>query len=113
MRSFSKEQFIALFSALRMFVTVKLSLPHNSGFADVAPVVQVLAILFSVNERRGHVEYSEFYNDGVNSPETVSLKADFDKWKNSQRSMNTSDKLLTYANFCVDIPYLYIFLSHL
>jgi ubiquitin-protein ligase E3 A len=89
--SFSEEDFIHVFSALRMFVTVKLSLPHNSGFADVGPVVHVLDLLHKVNQSKKHLDYKEFYNDGVNSPETVSLKSDYARWKDSQRAMDTSE----------------------
>jgi hypothetical protein len=82
-----------VFSALMMFVTIKLSLPHNSGFADVGPVVQVLDLLYQVNEKRHHLEYTDFYNDGVNSPETAerTMKSDFEKWKESRRAMDTSE----------------------
>lgn len=78
LQSYNKEQFERLITTVQQFITF---LVYENPGNDKVEGVQILQLLYKVNEKSEFVDHSSFYNDAVNNEEFI--LEDFKRWMDS------------------------------
>eukprot|EP01018_Ginkgo_biloba_P007846 Gb_36705 [translate_table: standard] len=83
LQSYNKEQFERLVATVQQFITILVFVAKEQfdipGNDRVEEGVQMLELLYKVNEKSQVVDQVSFYNDAVNS-EDFNILADFKRW---------------------------------
>lgn len=79
LQSYNKEQFERLIATVQQFITLLVF--ENHGNDKVEGGVQILQLLYKVNEKSQFVDQGSFYNDAVNREDFI--LEDFKRWMDS------------------------------